>query len=159
MGTDRQTDRQTERRTGKRQLLRSSEKFLYKRTKKQGKCMQYWAIDLNKCSLLNMEAASSSETVKQTRYITQCKDLVDHHFCNIRRENLNTYQYILVNDQLDALFFSVFISTPLHVSSSKCSSSGGQTCINTQSGITHSSGWLSGRSGGNSRPACQTVTH
>ena len=28
--------------------------------------------------------------------------------------------YILVNDQLDALFLSVFISTPLHVPSSKC---------------------------------------
>ena len=47
---------------------------------------------------------------------------------------------ILVNDQTDALFFSVFISTPLHISSSKCSSSGGPTCINTPSGITHSSG-------------------
>ena len=46
---------------------------------------------------------------------------------------------ILVNDQLDALFFNVFISTPLHVSSSKCSSSGGPTCINTPSGMTHSS--------------------
>ena len=34
---------------------------------------------------------------------------------------------ILVNDQLDALFFNVFISTPIHVSSSKCSSSGGPT--------------------------------
>ena len=50
---------------------------------------------------------------------------------------------ILVNDQLDALFLNVFISTPLHVSSGKCSSSGGPTCINTPSGITHSSGWLS----------------
>jgi hypothetical protein len=40
-----------------------------------------------------MEGASSSETVKQTRYITQCKDLEDHHFCNIPREDLNTYQY------------------------------------------------------------------
>ena len=47
---------------------------------------------------------------------------------------------ILVNDQLDALFFNVFISTPLHVSSSKCSSSGGPTCVNTPSGITQSSG-------------------
>ena len=45
---------------------------------------------------------------------------------------------ILVNDQLDALFFNVFISTPLHVSSSKCLSSGGPTCINTPSGVTHS---------------------
>ena len=45
---------------------------------------------------------------------------------------------ILVNDQLDALFLNVFISTPLRVSSSKCSSSGGSTCINTPSGITHS---------------------
>ena len=36
---------------------------------------------------------------------------------------------VLVNDQLDALFFNVFISTPLQVSSSKCSSSGGSTCI------------------------------
>ena len=31
---------------------------------------------------------------------------------------------------------------PVHVSSNKCSSSGGPTCINT-SGITHSGGWLS----------------
>ena len=52
---------------------------------------------------------------------------------------------ILVNDQIDALFLNVFISTPLHVSKSKCSPSGGPTCINTPSGITHSSGWLSGR--------------
>ena len=44
----------------------------------------------------------------------------------------------LVNDQLDALFLNVFISTPLHVSSSKCLSSGGPTCINTPSGITQS---------------------
>ena len=55
------------------------------------------------------------------------------------------FDVILVNDQLDALFLNVFISTPLHVSSSKCSSSGGPTYINTPSGITHSSGWLSGR--------------
>ena len=34
---------------------------------------------------------------------------------------------VLVNDQLDALFLSVFISTPLYVLSSKCSSSGGPT--------------------------------
>ena len=47
---------------------------------------------------------------------------------------------ILVNDQLEALFFIVFISTPLHVSSSKCSSSGGPACINTPPGITHSIG-------------------
>ena len=47
---------------------------------------------------------------------------------------------ILVNGQLDALFLNVFISTPLHVSSSKCSSPGGSTCINTPSGITHSGG-------------------
>jgi hypothetical protein len=32
---------------------------------------------------------------------------------------------------------------PLHVSSNKCSSSGGPNCINTSSGITHSGGWLS----------------
>ena len=44
----------------------------------------------------------------------------------------------LVNDQLNALVSNVFISTCLHVSSSKCSSSGGPTCINTPSGITHS---------------------
>jgi hypothetical protein len=44
---------------------------------------------------------------------------------------------ILGNDQLDALL-NVFIFTPLHVSSSKCSSSGGPNCINTSSGITHS---------------------
>jgi hypothetical protein len=45
---------------------------------------------------------------------------------------------ILGNDQLDALFLNVFIFTPLYVSSSKCSSSGGPNCINTSSGITHS---------------------
>ena len=33
---------------------------------------------------------------------------------------------------------------PLHVLSNKCSSSGGPTCVNTSSGITHSSGWVSG---------------
>jgi hypothetical protein len=32
---------------------------------------------------------------------------------------------------------------PLHVSSNKCSSSGGPNCINTSYGITHSGGWLS----------------
>ena len=53
-------------------------------------------------------------------------------------EKIKTLNFILVNEQLDALFLSVFISTPLHVSSSKCSSSGGPTCINTPSGITHS---------------------
>ena len=36
-----------------------------------------------------------------------------------------------------------FIFTPLHVSSSKCSSSGGSVCIYTPSGTTYSSGWLS----------------
>ena len=67
---------------------------------------------------------------------------VSRDFCTTLYVNV---LWILVNDQLDALFFNVFISTPLHVSSSKCSSSGGSTCINTPSGITHSSGWLSGR--------------
>jgi hypothetical protein len=33
--------------------------------------------------------------------------------------------------------------TPLHVSSNKCSSSGGSNCVNTSSAIIHSSGWLS----------------
>jgi hypothetical protein len=32
---------------------------------------------------------------------------------------------------------------PLHVSSNKCLSSGGPTCVNTLSGITHSVGWVS----------------
>ena len=47
---------------------------------------------------------------------------------------------MLVNNQLDALFLNVFIFTfsPLHVSSSKCSSSGGSVCINTPSGTTYS---------------------
>jgi hypothetical protein len=45
---------------------------------------------------------------------------------------------ILGNDKLHALFLNVFIFMPLHVSSSKCSSSGGPNCINTSSGITHS---------------------
>jgi hypothetical protein len=31
---------------------------------------------------------------------------------------------------------------PLHVSSNKCSSSGGPTCVSTSSGITHSGGSL-----------------
>jgi hypothetical protein len=45
-----------------------------------------------------------------------------------------------VFNQLDALFFTffnVFIFQPLHVSSDKCSSSGGNNCINESSGITH----------------------
>ena len=71
------------------------------------------------------------------------------------KDNLHFYvlltvhvDVILVNDQLDALFSGVFISMPLHVSSSKRSSSGGPTCINTTSGVTHSSGWVTGRSVG-----------
>jgi hypothetical protein len=32
---------------------------------------------------------------------------------------------------------------PVHVSSNRCSSSGGPNCINTSSGITHSGGLLS----------------
>jgi hypothetical protein len=36
---------------------------------------------------------------------------------------------ILGNEQLDALFLNVFIFMPLHVSSSKCSSSGGPNCL------------------------------
>ena len=49
---------------------------------------------------------------------------------------------MLVNNQLDALFSKCiyFYFTPLHVSSSKCSSSGGTVCINTPSGTTYSSG-------------------
>jgi hypothetical protein len=39
--------------------------------------------------------------------------------------------------------FSMYYFMPLHVSNNKCSSSGGLTCINTSSGITHSGGWLS----------------
>ena len=57
-----------------------------------------------------------------------------------QRKIAEIHELTLVNDQLDALFFNVFISTSLHVSSSKCSSFGGPTCINTPSGITHSSG-------------------
>jgi hypothetical protein len=41
---------------------------------------------------------------------------------------------------------------PLHVSSNKCSSSGGPTCINTPSGITHSGEWLTCRSRGKFPP-------
>ena len=47
-------------------------------------------------------------------------------FCVLLTVHLDV---ILVNDQLDSLFLNVFISTPLRVSSSKCSSSGGPTCI------------------------------
>jgi hypothetical protein len=53
-------------------------------------------------------------------------------------ENKKRKRKILGNDQLDALFLNVFIFMPLHVSSSKCPSSGGPNCINTSSGITHS---------------------
>jgi hypothetical protein len=48
---------------------------------------------------------------------------------------------LLVNDQLDAIFQVIYF-TPLHVSSNKCLSSGGSNCVNTSSGIIHSSGWL-----------------
>jgi hypothetical protein len=34
--------------------------------------------------------------------------------------------------------FLMYLFMPLHISSSKCSSSGGPNCINTSSGITHS---------------------
>jgi hypothetical protein len=44
---------------------------------------------------------------------------------------------------------------PLHVSSNKCSSSGGPNFINTSSSTTHSGGWLTCRSW----PARQRVTH
>jgi hypothetical protein len=47
---------------------------------------------------------------------------------------------ILVNDQLGAHFLNVFTFMPVHVSSSKCSSSGGPVCVNTSSGTTHSGG-------------------
>jgi hypothetical protein len=61
-----------------------------------------------------------------------------------RNRQQNKYTYIILgNDQLDALFLNVFIFMPLHVSSSKCSSSGGSNCINTSSGITSSGEWLS----------------
>jgi hypothetical protein len=39
--------------------------------------------------------------------------------------------------------FLMYLFMSLHVSSSKCSSSGGPNCINTSSGITHSGEWLS----------------
>ena len=54
-----------------------------------------------------------------------------------------TIYLMLVNNQLDALFSKCiyfFYFTPLHVSSSKCSSSGGSVCINTPSGTTYSRG-------------------
>jgi hypothetical protein len=40
-------------------------------------------------------------------------------------------------------FFQCVYFTPLHVSSNMCSSSGGSNCVNTSSGVIHSSGWLS----------------
>ena len=54
--------------------------------------MTYWANHLKKKNVrfLNMEEDSSSETAKQTPYITQCKNLEDDHFSNIRRESLKT---------------------------------------------------------------------
>jgi hypothetical protein len=39
--------------------------------------------------------------------------------------------------------FLMYLFKPLHVSSSKCSSSGGPNCINNSTGITHSGEWLS----------------
>ena len=107
-----------------------------------------WVVDVSgfllRIYLLRMNHKLIPNSVY--RYIPAC-------WRNVRRttEKLTEQQPwkgILVDDQLDALFFNVFISTPLHVSSSKCSSSGVPTCINTPSSITQSSGWLSGR------PAC-----
>jgi hypothetical protein len=45
---------------------------------------------------------------------------------------------ILGNDQLDALFLNVFVFTPLHVSMSKCSSSGGPHFLLTGAADSHS---------------------
>jgi hypothetical protein len=56
----------------------------------------------------------------------------------IEKQHTTVPTFLLGNDQLDALFLDAFIFMPLHVSSSKCSSSGGPNCINTSSGITHS---------------------
>jgi hypothetical protein len=53
-----------------------------------------------------------------------------------------TDEVIHVNDQIDTLFQCIYF-TPLHVSSNKCSSSGGSNCVNTSSGIIHCTGWLS----------------
>jgi hypothetical protein len=39
--------------------------------------------------------------------------------------------------------FLMYLFMPLHVSSSKCSSSGGPNFINTSSGVTHSGEWQS----------------
>ena len=70
-----------------------------------------------------------------------CKLMADMWIKERKRKNVSLFlRTILANDQLDALPLNVFISTPLLVSSSKCSSSGGPICINTPSGITHTSG-------------------
>ena len=45
---------------------------------------------------------------------------------------------ILVNYQLDALFFSVFISLLYMLRAAQCSSSGESSCFSTSSGICHS---------------------
>jgi len=52
---------------------------------------------------------------------------------------LNTRMEFLVNDQRDAqINFYIFIYNSLHVSSTRCSSSGEKNCINTTSGNNHS---------------------
>jgi hypothetical protein len=50
-------------------------------------------------------------------------------------------QFWVMTNLMHSFLMCLFM--PLHVSSSKCSSSGGRNCINTSSGITQSGGWLS----------------
>jgi hypothetical protein len=64
--------------------------------------------------------------------------VINSYYSYPLRKFSNVLTKVLGNEELDALFLNVFIFLPLHVSSSKCSSSGGPNCINTSSGITHS---------------------
>ena len=84
------------------------------------------------------ETASSSPSSMKFKNRWGCTSIPTHVFMAWFVTDHKDICTFLVNDQLDALFFNVFISTPLHVSSSKCLSSGGPTCINKLSSITHS---------------------
>ena len=56
-------------------------------------------------------------------------------------ENMRIRNYFLLLTNLTHFSQCIYF-TPLHVSSNKCSSSGGSNCVNTSSGIILCSGWL-----------------
>ena len=87
--------------------------------------------------LIGKSGDTSCVGVKRDLYVEDGGSRLNRTGFLISRYNGRNAVSFLVNDQLDALFSNVSISTPLHVSSSKCSSSGGPTFINTPSGITH----------------------